>query len=287
MEKISIKISGMSCSSCSQRVEKALNQVEGVQRATVNLPMEKAYVEYDPQLVSQEQLLSAVENTGFGSELLEQADSMEILSLNITGMSCAVCANKVEKALNSFDGVESAVVNLTTGKATVRLNNAKVRKQDLVEAVEKTGFQVVSGSSESTVARGVSEEDVDAQKMKHAANKMKLAAVFAGVIMVLMMVNMFISTIPGYFIITAILAIPAIFIAGWETHLGTWRSLRHGSANMDTLVTLGSLVPFLLSMLRFWVQTTTFRRDGRVHYGTAPGGPLPGGPGQGKGFPGD
>ncbi len=258
MEKVSLKISGMSCSSCSQKVEKALNQVEGVQSAAVNLPMEKAYVEYDSQLVSQEQLLRAVEKTGYEVELLDQTGSMETLSLNVTGMSCAVCANKVEKALSSFAGVESAVVNLPANKATVRFNNAKVRKQDLVEAVEKTGYQVVAGSSESPVARDVSEEEVDAQKMKHAADKMKLAAVFAGIIMVLMMVHMFIFPIPGYFIITVILAIPAIFVAGWETHLGTWRSLRHGSANMDTLVTLGSLVPYLLSFLRFFVQTTTF-----------------------------
>ena len=139
MEKMSIKISGMSCSSCAQRVEKALTQVEGVQKANVNLPMEKAYVEYDPQLVSEEQLLSAVENTGFGSALLDPAGGVETLSLNITGMTCAVCANKVEKALNAFAGVESAVVNLPAGKATIKFNRTRVRKQDLVEAVEKTG----------------------------------------------------------------------------------------------------------------------------------------------------
>ncbi len=258
MEKISIKISGMSCSSCAQKVEKALKQVDGVQSAAVNLPMEKAYIEYDPDKVSEKQLLGEVEKTGFQSQLLESEGAMETLSLNITGMTCAVCAGRVEKALNSFSGVENASVNLPAGKATVRFNRAKVRKQDLVEAVEKTGYQVVSGSSKSLGADPASEVDVDAQKMKHAENKMKLAATFAGIIMVMMMVHMFVVTIPGYFIITAILAIPAIFVAGWETHQGTWRSLRHGSANMDTLVTLGSLVPYLLSMLRFWVETTTF-----------------------------
>ena len=258
MEKISIKISGMSCSSCAQRVEKALKQMDGVQSAAVNLPMEKAYIEYDPEKVSEEQLLGEVEKTGFQSQLLEGEGAMETLSLNITGMTCAVCAGRVEKALNSFSGVESATVNLPAGKATVRFNNAKVRKQDLVEAVEKTGYQVVSGSSKSQQTDSASEEDLDAQKMKHAENKMKLAATFAGIIMVMMMVHMFIITIPGYFVITAILAIPSIFVAGWETHQGTWRSLRHGSANMDTLVTLGSLVPYLLSLLRFWIETTTF-----------------------------
>lgn len=258
MEKVSIKISGMSCSSCAQKVENALKEVEGVLSAAVNLHMEKAYVEYDAEKVSENQLLSAVENTGYEGRLPEHEGNMETVSLLITGMTCAVCSGKVEKALNSFAGVESVAVNLLTNKATVRFNNAKVRKQDLVEAVEKTGYQVVSWSSESPLARDLSEEDVDAQKMKHAADKMKLAAVSAGTIMVLMMVHMFGIPFPYYFHITAMLAIPAIFIAGWETHQSTWRSLRHGTANMDTLVTLGSLVPYLLSMLRFWIETTTF-----------------------------
>ena len=258
MAKVSFKITGMSCSSCVQRVEKALKQMNGVQSVAVNLPMEKAYVEYDEVKVSKKELLTAVEKTGFEGHLLEQEGSEETLTLNITGMTCVVCANKVEKALNSFDGVDSAVVNQPAGKATVRFKHGAVRRQDLVEAVEKTGYQVIGGSSESPAVGGVSEEDVDAQKMEHAANKMKLAAVFAGIIMVLMMVNMFIVSIPGYFIITVILAVPSIFIAGWETHQGTWRSLRYGSANMDTLVTLGSLVPYLLSFLRFFVETTTF-----------------------------
>jgi P-type Cu+ transporter len=87
---------------------------------------------------------------------------------------------------------------------------------------------------------------------------MWMAAAFAGIIMVLMMVNMFVVAIPGYFLISVILAFPAIFVAGWETHRGTLRSLKRFSANMDTLVTLGSALPYLLSLLNFWFPLTTF-----------------------------
>lgn len=258
MDKISIKISGMSCSSCSQKIEKALQKVEGVEKASVNLPMEKAYIEFDPETVSEQQLLDEVEKTGFEGRLLEHEGSMETLTLNITGMSCSACTNRVEKALNSVEGVEKASVNLTSGKATVKFRKGAVKQQDLIDKVELTGFQAVAGSGEVPGLRDAEAEDTEAQLMQHAAKRMTIAAVFAGIIMIMMMVNMFIVPIPGYFLITVILAFPAIFIAGWETHRGTWRSLRHGSANMDTLVTLGSLVPYLLSMLRFWIQTTTF-----------------------------
>ncbi len=261
MEKTGIKIAGMSCSSCAQRVEKSLQKLTGVQSAAVNFPAEKAYVEYDPDQVSEERLHQEIEQAGFTvqREKVKEQPRSETLTLQVRGMSCAACSNRVEKALNALEGVENAAVNLPAEKATIRFKPGAISRDELVQAVEKAGYQVESGEIESP-AEGEQEpaEDADEQKMHHAGKRMKLAALFAGVIMILMMVNMFLVPIPGYFVITAVLAFPAIFIAGWETHQGTWRALRHGSANMDTLVTLGSLVPYLLSFLRFWFPITTF-----------------------------
>ena len=184
---------------------------------------------------------------------------MEKTILKIEGMTCAACSNRVEKALGALDGVVSATVNLPAEKATVTFRKGEITLEDLAAAVEKSGYTVVSEErGRSVKGAGSEEQDLEREKMQHAANRMKLAAYFAGAIMVLMMVDMFIVSIPGYFAITAVLAFPPIFIAGWETHRGTWRSLRHGSANMDTLVTLGSLVPYLLSFLRFFFAITTF-----------------------------
>ncbi len=259
-EKTHIKIAGMTCSSCAQRVEKALQKVDGVQKASVNFPMEKAYVEYDPERISQEQLLEEIEKTGFNGQVADEKSRVDTLTLKIKGMTCAACSNRVEKTLGALEGVESAAVNLPAEKATVKFRAGSVTREDLVGAVEKAGYQVVSEDMERPEERGkeTTEEEADEQKMRWAENKMKLAATFAGAIMILMMINMFLVPIPGYFAITAVLAFPPIFIAGWETHRGTWRALRHGSANMDTLVTLGSLVPYLLSFLRFWFAITTF-----------------------------
>jgi len=266
LEKREIKLVGMTCSSCAQRVEKSLQKMDGVQRAAVNFPLEKAYVEYDPEQVSEEQLLQEIDKTGYRGQVEEKTSPLQTLTLKIQGMTCAACSNRVEKTLGALEGVESAAVNLPAEKATVRYRAGAVTREDLVKAVEKAGYQVVSQEEAPPGERGEVEgegegagvEDTDELKMQRARDKMKLAAVFAGVIMVLMMVHMFVVPIPGYFPITAVLAFPSIFIAGWETHRGTWRGLRHGSANMDTLVTLGSLVPYLLSFLRFFFPITTF-----------------------------
>jgi P-type Cu+ transporter len=107
-------------------------------------------------------------------------------------------------------------------------------------------------------ATGSDESDRDQAVVSKAARKMWQAAFFAGIIMVLMMIDMFVVQIPGYFAISVALAFPAIFIAGWDTHRGTLSALKRGSANMDTLVTLGSALPYILSLLSFWFPLTTF-----------------------------
>ncbi len=252
LEKTVLLVGGMSCASCSQRLEKALANVPGVESARVNFAAEKAYVEYNPRKVRVDELLAAAAGEGYPAEI-EDKKTLS-LSLHITGMTCAACANRVEKSLNRLSGVTEAAVNLGLEKAVVKYNPALAGPKDILKAVAAAGYE---GRREPAGSRREDRETAE-ESMDNAFKKMALAAVFAGIIMALMVIHMFIWRIPGYFLITVILAFPAIFIAGADTHRGTWRALRHGSASMDTLVTLGSLVPYLLSLLGFFFVITTF-----------------------------
>ena len=104
-QHIQLPVTGMTCASCSNRVEKALKKVPGVSAASVNLSNEQAAVSYDPAQVAPSQLLQAVERAGYGV-ITDQID------LPITGMTCASCVNRVEKALKKVPGVLDASVNL-------------------------------------------------------------------------------------------------------------------------------------------------------------------------------
>ncbi len=252
MEKITVNISGMHCAACARTVEKALQKLDGVQKASVNLPMEKAYVEVQPETVGRDEILKAITDAGYGGEIAEETEEPETVTLKIEGMTCATCAQRIEKTLNELEGVLEANVNFPAEKAVVRFRGEVSGLEAFEKAIEAAGYRVVERVEEEE-----DRPDPNEEKMRHAARRMWLAASFAGVIMVLMMIHMFV-TVPGYFAITAVLAIPSIFIAGWETHRGTWKALRHGSANMDTLVTMGSLIPYLLSLLRIWIPITTF-----------------------------
>jgi Cu+-exporting ATPase len=178
---------------------------------------------------------------------------LETAALQISGMTCSACAQRVGKTLCAVDGVVDAGVNFAAHKATVKYRKGETDLPKLKEAVRQAGYDVVEPAAKPEEAH---DPDLDAVKL--AAQKMWFSGFFAGLIMVLMMVNMFVVPVPGYFLITAVLAVPVIFIAGADTHRATWNGLRHRHANMDTLVTLGSLPPYLLSLLGFWFPITTF-----------------------------
>ena len=133
LNKVTFKISGMTCAACSSRIEKRLSKVEGVHKAAVNLAVEKAAVEYDVKRVNPEQLIEVIRDTGYDVVL----DKVE---LRLKGMTCAACAARLEKALSGLDGVVKAVVNFAMGNATVEYNASQVTVGDMIKAVQKAGY---------------------------------------------------------------------------------------------------------------------------------------------------
>lgn len=258
MEKTIIAIEGMSCASCARGLEGALKETEGVQEASVNFTAGKAYLTYEIEQLSIEEILQRVSEAGYKG-MAEKDEDINDVVLKIVGMSCASCALTLESSLKKEPGVLEASVNFAAEKAIVKYDRSKVNRAGLEELVLFAGYEVVPDApSDSVQDTGESTKDRDEAVIAKAARRMWMAVAFAGIIMVLMMVNMFVVAIPGYFLISVILAFPAIFVAGWETHKGTLRSLKRFSANMDTLVTLGSALPYLLSLLNFWFPLTTF-----------------------------
>ncbi len=184
---------------------------------------------------------------------------MNKITIKIEGMSCAGCATGLEKQLGSVKGVSSATVNFANGKAYVDYLPGQLSENDLLRVINSAGFEGKINYHEAGKPDNSTDyyqqEDLSLQK---AAGRMKVAGLSAGLIMFLMMINMFVVPIRGYFLITLILAVPSIFIAGWNTHKGALQSMVRGKANMDTLVTLGSALPFFLSLPGFWFDVTTY-----------------------------
>ncbi len=133
MRRVEIGIEGMTCASCSARVEQGLQALPGVADATVNLGTERASVQFDREKTGAQALSEAIAATGYIPVVAEN-------TLAIEGMTCASCVRHVEDALNSVPGVLEATVNLATERASVRYFPASVEIGDMVAAVVAAGY---------------------------------------------------------------------------------------------------------------------------------------------------
>ena len=111
--RMTIGVQGMTCASCVRYVEEALTEVPGVESASVNLATERATVELDPLTVPASLLSDVLDDAGYGAVV-------DVVTMNVGGMTCASCVGYVERALNEVPGVVSSSVNLATERATVR-----------------------------------------------------------------------------------------------------------------------------------------------------------------------
>ena len=160
-----LDVGGMTCASCSARVERALRKQPGVLGASVNLATNQAEVHYDPQTATPQALVDAVQAAGY-TPLLAEA------TLDVEGMTCASCSARVERALRKQPGVLAATVNLAVNRAQVRYLPAMLDAAALAQAVVAAGYG----------ARPVQSGDTSAEDASAAAHARSVATLRRDVI---------------------------------------------------------------------------------------------------------
>ncbi|MGC8807168.1 MAG: heavy-metal-associated domain-containing protein, partial [Thiomonas sp.] len=157
-QALRLGVDGMTCASCSARVERALRKLPGVRTAGVNLATAQAEVGYDPQAVTPQAIVDAVAAAGY-TPLVAEA------TLDVEGMTCASCVGRVERALRKLPGVLAATVNLAVNRAQVRFLPAMLQPDALAQAVVAAGY----------AARVVQDGDALAEDASAAAHAQVLA----------------------------------------------------------------------------------------------------------------
>lgn len=244
-------IEGMSCASCAMAIEKKLKSLPGVNEVKINVVDNKGKVVFDPSLSDTDKIVDAVSDAGYKATLEKSHSKISVVTLEVKGMTCSACSQTVEKTLNNLDGVDNATVNLLSEKATISYDPAKIRLIEMADKVDKAGYTL-------SLEEEPEETDRHEEKMDRAKRKMLASIVLAGTIMVLMMVNMFVLPIPGYLLIIVLLGIPVVFGTGLHVHVASIKSIKNLSPNMDVLVSLGSLPPFIIGLLGFFFPIQTF-----------------------------
>jgi len=251
-----LDLEGMTCSSCAARIEKALHGVPGVTSAAVNFATEQAHVRFEPSRTRPDDLLRAVEGEGYKARIAVRsgahvmppaADAVpQQMSLKITGMHCASCVARIEGALRQVPGVRMASVNLATEKALVELDPAEAKVEALVSAVEEAGY-----GAALSVPKRAGGADAEARELKRQAEDRLLRrdlrlALVLGIPVAL--ISMLMVPLPYVNQMLLVLTLPVWAYAGRRFHWGALRQARHFSANMDTLVSLGTTAAFVWSV---------------------------------------
>ncbi|KAA0578925.1 copper-translocating P-type ATPase [Azospirillum sp. B21] len=233
---LDLGVSGMTCASCVRRVEKALGRVPGVTAVSVNLATERARLTFAGR-PDAKAAAEAVEAAGFQAERRE-------FDLSVTGMTCASCAGRVEKALGRLPGVESATVNLATERAHVVAFAGSLEAADLVAAVEKVGYGA------APVAQGgeQAEEEARADRGRRDLRHVLIASALSLPLLAGMIGDLFGADwmLPGW--LQLILASIVQFWLGARFYRAGWNAVRAGAGNMDLLVALGTSAAWGLSL---------------------------------------
>ncbi|CAJ4938553.1 copper-translocating P-type ATPase [Burkholderia pseudomallei] len=274
-QSFELDIAGMTCASCVGRVEKALAQVPGVARATVNLATEKAAVDADADAhVDTARLIDAVKRAGYRASPVSDpasalAPSPEIaaartaIELDIAGMTCASCVGRVEKALAQVPGVARATVNLATEKATVDADaDAHVDTARLIDAVKRAGYRAspaiaacapASRATATADAAATRPASPSADDRKLAEARRERALVIASAVLTTpLALPMFAApfgvdaALPAW--LQLALASIVQFGFGARFYRAAWHALKARAGNMDLLVALGTSAAYGLSI---------------------------------------
>ncbi len=254
-ETAALAVSGMTCASCVMRVEKKLKKMPGVSDAAVNLATEQAIVTYDPATVDPAALIATVEAAGYGA-ILTPTEEPITATLAVSGMTCAACVRRVERALGKVPGVETAAVNLATEQAIVTLGG-QATINDLVSAVDAAGYHAAPVVAEAAADedRALVEETRRRDEMRVRYGKLALGFALTLPIAAIAMFGMDIRY-RDYILLA--LTTPVWLIVGWDFHRNTLNNARHGAVNMDTLVSAGSSIAFFYSIVATFTGQDTF-----------------------------
>ncbi|PFO73017.1 heavy metal translocating P-type ATPase [Bacillus cereus] len=241
-KEANLQISGMTCAACANRIEKGLKKVEGVHDANVNFALEKTKIMYDPQKTNPQQFKQKVESLGYGIF----SDKAEF---TVSGMTCAACANRVEKRLNKLEGVNGATVNFALESATVDFNPDEINVNEMKSAITKLGYKLEVKSDEQNGSTDHRLQEIERQKKKF------IISFILSFPLLWAMVSHFSFTsfiyLPDMLMnpwVQLALATPVQFIIGGQFYVGAYKALRNKSANMDVLVALGTSAAYFYSV---------------------------------------
>ncbi|MEK6237975.1 MAG: copper ion binding protein, partial [Planctomycetales bacterium] len=269
MTETTLPIVGMRCGRCVKTIEEALLRLPGVASAAVHLDENNAQVQFDSGRVSLDQLTKAISEAGFSVADVEEsstadgqpassdgqpatansdrrnaglakpeASAIQELSLDVEGMHCASCVGRVESALTRLPGIAQASANLLTNQVSVQFTSEALSPELLIAEIERAGYH-------ARLASEAADDSGDLRRVEELQRWRRRLTV-SGVLLAAIIAVAHGSGLQGATLAVLLwaLATPVQFFVGAPFLLGAWKRTRTFSADMDTLIALGTSVAY-------------------------------------------
>lgn len=235
IRRTAIKIGGMHCAGCVNSIQNFVMDLPGVKKCEVNLAAEKAVLEFDPSFIDLNKIEDAIQDVGYKV-------IYEKLTLKLNGITDSSDADNLEKRLRELEGVKYVSVNYGNSQAVIEYNQALLSLSDIRQLINKHGYQILSEDLSA------SSEEIEAKKLK----KLFAIGLAFTVPILLFAYPEYLSFVPwagtdmaGYIMFACASVVQ--FATGSRFYVGAFRIAKMKSANMDTLVVIGTTAAYLFS----------------------------------------
>ena len=250
MIKKNYQLGGVTCQVCVNKIERKVGKLEGVKEAVVNLSNGKLTIEYDENLLNSEKIKEVVKKLGYE---IEEINDFKEVEIDITGITCQVCVNKIERKVGKLEGVKEIAVNLANSRGKILYDSEKIKLSEILEVIKKLGYEGKKHEDIEEDSKVIESE----KKLKQEFLEFKLAIFFSAIVFYISMGTMVGLPVPNiispeinplnFALIQLILAIPVIYIGRRFYKVGI-KQLIMRSPSMDSLIATGTGSAILYSL---------------------------------------
>jgi len=233
-------ITGLTCANCALRVEERVRTLPGVQEANVDFAGERLRVGFAPDLLDERAIIAAIRDLGYGVAIGK-------IAWPVTGLQDQTDAATLEKILDREDGVLTVNVSYGTERVTLEFIPGMTTIGELAGTIRRAGFDIVPVRDSEAL------EDIEAT-LRSAELDRQRQLLTIGLLLTIPLILFSMArdfrgvTYPYDELAMLVAATLVQFVVGWQFHVGAWKSLRSGSANMDVLIVLGSSAAYFSSL---------------------------------------
>jgi Cu+-exporting ATPase len=278
VEHADLRVDGMTCASCVSTIESFIGGLPGIRSIRVNLLSGRATVMFDPVVIPRDEVEESFSDIGFQAKLLAKEVEGEA-RLNVVGMTCASCAVSIESSLTVMDGVFSAQVNFMMSSLAIRFDSSRIKLRDVIERLRKLGYEATLVGEQDEKA------SLEALQRTEEISKYKrlfwISMIFAVPSFIIGMVLPFIPYIKAELtikiwqgltplaIVMFVLATPVQFWLGLDFHVRAVKAIRHCSATMDVLISIGTNAAYFYSLIVTIISMVIPSFESELYYETA------------------